>query len=106
MSDTPTPTAPAEYIQEHVYHWQLFSGCMRLYIVGPGPDAWFPVSKPDSSKGPPGTLDEQKIAQAAVMILTERYRENKDAGPDEIRQVLEECGWTEDELTIYPKIKI
>lgn len=96
--------APPTFVPEYVYQWQVFVGSMRLFIVGPGGNAWFPVSIPTST-GQVGTFEEHKVAQDAVIIMSARHRENKDAGPDEIRQALEESGWKADHLTIYPKNK-
>lgn len=85
-------------------HWQVVIGHMRLFIMGPGPNAWFPVSLP-TSKGSPGTPKERRIAHAAVSILMEKHREDREIGPSVIRRVLEDLGWKPDPLTRYPKDK-
>ena len=88
---------------ERQMNWELYSGTLRLYIVGPGQDAMFPVTAPNYSKDAHGTPQEREIARRAVSMLSIKYHDNREAGPKEIREALEACGWTADELTSYPK---
>lgn len=75
--------------------WEIYTGSVYLYIVGPGPDAMRRCSRRSMN---PGTFEEKELAHKALEILNERFRENKDAGPTEILAVLVECGYEEDEL--------
>jgi hypothetical protein len=83
--------------------WHLHDGAMRLFIVGDHrqPNAWFPVTKPDSSTNRHGTEEEREIATKAVEWLRIHQRDNTEAGPAEIRAALEMFGWEPDEFTRY-----
>lgn len=83
--------------------WHLHDGHMRLFICGAHfqPEAWFPVTAPDSSRAIHGTAEERVIAEQAVEWLRLHQRDNREAGPKEIRDALERFGWKPDELTRY-----
>ncbi len=102
MNQASPPMDPA-VAPTYVYTWQVIIGQMRIFIAGPGDKSWFPVTAPDSSPGNPGTPDDLRIAHAAVSILAKRHMGDREAGPNEIRQALTECGWIADSLTSYPK---
>lgn len=82
--------------------WGLHNGHMRLFIFGPSLGTWFPVTSANSKKTTHGTPGERSIAQKALGILSIRFHGRRDATPANIRQVLEECGWTPCEFTRYP----
>lgn len=85
-------------------YWCLHEGYGRLYICGPGPNAWFPVTGFSSAPNAcHGTARERHIARQAVGLLSVRFHECGDATPEDIRATLEKCGWTPDEWTTYPK---
>lgn len=72
--------------------WSVTQGTVQIFIIGPGPDAWLACSKPNYHRTSPGcTRKEMAIAKAAVVILNQRHREDKDAGVPHIRQALKEA---------------
>lgn len=73
--------------------WELHVGRRCLFIVGPGPEA---MRRCSSYSFNPGTAAEREIAERAVAILNERFREDKDASVHEILTVLVECGYEEE----------
>jgi hypothetical protein len=85
-----------------VQSWELYNGCMRLYICGPGMQAWFPVTAASSSSTIHGTAHERNIARKALLQLARRFHNTTEATPSCIRETLEKCGWTPDEFTAYP----
>jgi len=86
-------------------NWNLHDGSMRLFICGAHnqPDAWFPVTAPNSATAVHGTPEERHIAEEAVAWLRLNQCENTTAGPADIRAALVRFGWTPDELTQYPE---
>lgn len=99
-----------------VNYWELVDSHMRLFLCGPGPHAWWPVTAPTSS--PPvlregvgdipsiyrhGTLRERNIARRALRLLSLRFHDSGEATPEDIRATLEQCGWTADPFTTYPQ---
>lgn len=89
----PKPSTP-ERLAPMLPEWEIHTGCVYLYIIGPGPDAMLRCSVRSMN---PGTAEERELASLAILLLNERYRENKDAGPVEILAVLRECGYEEAE---------
>lgn len=89
------------YATERITSWSLYNGHGRLYIVGMGERAWFPVTGFNSSKTSHGTADERDVARNAIGILSKRFRERYDATPKDIMDALLECGWEPDEFTRY-----
>ena len=79
-NSTPTPQA--------LEAWHLHTGTVRLYICGPGADAWLACSESYYS-GQIGTDKERAIAHAAITLLKREHLQDKDAGPTEIRAALE-----------------
>lgn len=68
--------------------WHLHTGTVKLFISGPGPEAWLACSESYYS-GQIGSEEEREIAHAALAILNEQHGQDKDAGPAEIRAALE-----------------
>ena len=68
--------------------WHLHTGTVRLYICGPGTDAWLACSESYYS-GRIGSDEEREIAHAALALLKRDHLQDKDAGPTEIRAALE-----------------
>ena len=89
-------------LSERTDAWSLHNGYMRLFIVGPGMAAWFPITAPDSSRLSHGTPEERHIARIAMAALAIRFRD-EPAQPRDIREELEKAGWIPDELTYYKK---
>lgn len=79
-NSTPTPQA--------VEPWHLHTGTVRLYICGPGTDAWLACSE-SYYTGRIGSDEEREIARAALVFLNREHGQDKDAGPAEIRAALE-----------------
>lgn len=75
-------------VKSVLYIWELHVGTVQLFIVGPGPDAWLKCSEA-SYDGTIGSCRERAIARRAVRILNPTRREDKDAGPTEIRAALD-----------------
>lgn len=67
--------------------WHLHTGTVRLYICGPGTDAWLACSESYYS-GQIGSDEEREIARLAIEILNQQHGQDKDAGPDEIRTAM------------------
>lgn len=97
------PKTPEPFVVERSILWELHNGYMRLFIVGPGMNAWFPVTKASSTVTHHGTPKEREIARKAIASLSIRFHDNREAGPDDIRKALEAFGWKPDELTTYPQ---
>lgn len=70
-----------------LHAWELHIGTVQLFICGPGPDAWLACSDPCYS-GQIGTDHERAVARRALLILNREHLQNKDAGPEEIKQAL------------------
>lgn len=68
--------------------WELHVGTVQLFIVGPGPNAWLACSESCYS-GQIGTDEERRIARYAVILLNNERLQDKDAGPDEIKDALQ-----------------
>ena len=68
--------------------WHLHTGTVRLYICGPGTDAWLACSESCYS-GQIGSEEEREIARRAIALLKREHLQDKDAGPTEIRAALE-----------------
>ncbi len=77
----PAATAPT---------WHVHTGHLKLIVVGPGEDQWFPCSKSYYS-GRVGNIAEREIAAAVVAELNARYPENKDIGREIIDPILREA---------------
>lgn len=75
--------------------WYIHTGSVYLYIVGPGPTAMRRCSVRSMT---PGTLREWDIAQKAILILNQLYRENDEAGVPEILAALVGSGYQEEVL--------
>lgn len=72
-----------------IVRWHLHRGTHRYYIVGPGGTAMHPCSEPDYvGRHPTIQPREAAIARAAIADLNQRFRDNRDAGPEEIKQAL------------------
>jgi hypothetical protein len=93
---------PRPPTQEELMSWGLHNGHMRMFIYGPGLGTWFPVTSASSRNKTHGTTTEQSIAQKALKILSIRFHNSCAATPQDIREVLESCGWTPCEFTRYP----
>lgn len=76
------PTPPILHV------WELHTGTIKLFICGPGQDAWLACSESYYS-GTIGSDEEREIALAAVALLNRDHLQDKDAGPTEIRAALE-----------------
>ena len=98
----PALESPPTFNPNRAITWELHDGYMRLFIVGTGPNAWFPVTAASSRPGPHGTPEERETALKAVASVRIKYPSNPEAGPDEIRAALEAFGWKPDHLTSYP----
>lgn len=85
-----------------VDYWSLVNGSLRLFICGPGQNAWFPVTAPCSRSIHHGTPRERDIARRALHTLSLRFHDSTEATARDIREVLEHYGWTPDFLTRYP----
>jgi len=70
--------------------WQLHVGTIRLFIIGPGEDAWFPASEPCYT-GRIGTEEERAIARRAVRLLDRLRRYDYLAGAAEIKAALRQA---------------
>ena len=90
----PKPSHP-ERLSPLLPEWEIYTGSVYLYIVGPGQKAMRRCSRRSID---PGTIIEREIAMLAVDILNKRHRESLDAGADEILTALLECGYEEDNL--------
>lgn len=90
----PKPSNP-DRLAPAVPEWEIHTGSIYLYLVGPGPDAMRRCSRRSVT---PGTPEERALAERALAILNERHRENRDAGVEEITAALVECGYEDDEL--------
>lgn len=95
----------SDYAPAYVNTWEVYPGRMRVFILGVGEGAWFPVSKPLSSEQRHHSPADINLAEKACEILRERHRDARDGLPELIRSVLVECGWVADELTRYPKLE-
>jgi len=96
-----TQRKPDAETRERITAFELFDGHARLFILGPGPRAWFPVTAPNTGTDPHSSPEERKIADHAIQILNSKFYDRHDIGPKQIRRVLVSCGWIPDELTIY-----
>jgi hypothetical protein len=67
--------------------WHVHTGHLKLIIIGPGKDQWFPVSKP-AYKGIPGTPTERAIAALAVATLNSKHAEDEDLDRDALNPIL------------------
>jgi hypothetical protein len=90
----PKPSNP-DRLCPFLPEWEVYIGCIFVYIVGPGPDAMRRCSERSLT---PGTKDELKIARKTVKLLNKTERENIDAGPAEILSALIKCGYKEELL--------
>ena len=73
---------PSKELTERVPEWEVYFGMVGyLYIVGPGPSAMLKISTNP-------TLFDIQLAQKAVIILNQTRREDSEAGPDEIKEIL------------------
>lgn len=82
MKILPTPPTP----------WEIHTGSVYLYLVGPGPDDMCRCSRRSIN---PGTEGERELARRALDLLNERFPEGK-IGAEGILAVLVECGWEEE----------
>jgi len=71
-------------------HWHLHTGTIRLFIVGPGDDAWLAVSEPCYS-GPIGTEQERAVAHRAIRLLDRLRRYDRNAGTAEIKAAIRQA---------------
>ena len=78
------PTKPVVSTAEK---WSIHIGHIRLFIVGPGEDDWFPCSPANYGK-PNHTKDDLRAAQHAVRILNARHRDSLNLDPSIFRDVL------------------
>lgn len=89
LADHPNhQTAIAAAVATQLHIWEMHVGTVRLFIVGPGPDAWLACSESCYS-GQVGTDEERNIARRAVILLNREQLQNKDAGTAEIKAALE-----------------
>lgn len=89
----PVPSDPDRF--EKLPEWEIHTGSVYLYLVGPGPKAMRRCSRRSVN---PGTEAERELAERARQILNDRHRENREAGEAEIYDALVECGYVEDDL--------
>jgi hypothetical protein len=72
--------------------WHLHRGTHRYYIVGPGATAMHPCSVPDyANRTPTIQPREAAIARHAIQSLNIHHREDRDAGPAEIKLALQQA---------------
>jgi hypothetical protein len=72
--------------------WHLHRGTHRYYIVGTGATAMHPCSVPDyASRTPTIQPREAAVARRAIQSLNIHHREDRDAGPAEIKLALQQA---------------
>lgn len=81
--------SPAIHPAAVIERWHIWRGTVRYFLVGPGPQAMHPCSEPDYvSHRPTMTPKESAIAKAALALLEQRHRYDKEAGVKEIKLAL------------------
>jgi len=70
--------------------WELHTGHVKLFIVGPGENDWFACSAPHYH-GPVGTPREREIANRAVKILNLNHRHARDIGRPAFDAILKQA---------------
>ena len=69
--------------------WEIHVGSVRLYLVGPGPNAMHRCSEP-VYRGKIGTPEEWVIARKALQILIREHGEDLEADGETIASVLDQ----------------
>lgn len=85
----PLPTAPVED-PRLANAWELHTGYVKLFIVGPGENDWFACSAAHYD-GPVGTPREREIARRALAILNQDFRHARDIGRPTFDRILKQA---------------